>query len=64
MSQQANGAVGGALSVIDRIVDQNNALWEFLKSEGRPRDERMALLKRAFPGAKSLQENESEGISK
>lgn len=43
--------------VIDRIVDQNNALWDFLKSEGRPYDERMALLRRAFPGARSLEED-------
>ena len=43
--------------VIDRIVDQNNALWEFLTaSEGKSYDEKLALLRRAFPGAKSLQD--------
>lgn len=44
-------------SVVDRIVDQNNALWELLTaSDGKSYDEKLALLKRAFPGAKSLQE--------
>ena len=43
-----------APSVIDRIVDQNDALWNFLRSENQPREERMALLKRAFPGSKEL----------
>jgi hypothetical protein len=47
-------------SLIDRIVEQNDALWAFLKSDGLSREERLELLKRAFPGAKSLQESDGE----
>ena len=56
MTNQAKAVSPSADKVVDRIVDQNNALWEFLKSDSQPRDERMALLRRAFPGAKSLQD--------
>jgi hypothetical protein len=41
-------------SVIDRIVEQNDALWKFMHSDGRPREERMALLKKAFPNSPAL----------
>jgi hypothetical protein len=38
--------------VIDRIVEQNNALWELLtSSDNKSPEEKLALLKRAFPGA-------------
>lgn len=43
--------------VIDRIVDQNDALWALLtESDNKSHEEKSALLKRAFPGAKSLEE--------
>jgi hypothetical protein len=38
------------MSVIDRIVDQNNALWTLLtKGDDMTRDQRIELINRAFP---------------
>ena len=47
-------------TVVDRIVEQNDALWAFLKSDGLPREERMALLRLAFPGSPALMEGDAE----